>query len=214
MSLVYRFRITFEDYDEISRDIDIKSSQTFEDLHNTIQASIGFDGNKPASFYISNDNWIKGLEIARERKTDKEGNVVATMSESKLYSHIADPHQKIYYVSDYEANWSFFIELIKILPSVDATKSYPACVKVNGEAPKQYNILSKPVTVDEEYDGILALEDDLAEEEDDSVEEETENVVEMDEIEGMSEEGEDDKEQEDEMEMNDETESDSKEEEY
>lgn len=188
MSLVYRFRITFEDYDEVSRDIEIKSSQTFEDLHHTIQACIGFDGTKPASFFISNDNWIKGQEIAIDRKKDKDGNSVALMKDSKLSSFIADPHQKIYYVSDYDANWGFFIEMIKILPAAEMTKLYPVCVKTVGEPPKQYTIISKPVVVDEEFDD-LPVEDDIVEEED-SINDDVEDGVEMDEIEGMSEEGE------------------------
>lgn len=217
MTLVYRFRVTFEDYDEVTRDIEIKSSQTFEDLHHTIQACIGFDGTKPASFYISNDNWIKGQEISLEKKKDKSGNVLSTMSESKLASHIADPHQKIYYVSDYDANWGFMIELIKILPAAEVSKLYPVCIKSVGEPPKQYNVVSKPVVVDEEFDGMLAI-DDQEEEEDDSVEDETESGVEMDEIEGMSEEGEEESSSdEDEMEVNEddsEGESESKEDDY
>jgi predicted double-glycine peptidase len=30
---LYRFRVTFEDYDDVMREIDVKSNQTFEDLH-------------------------------------------------------------------------------------------------------------------------------------------------------------------------------------
>ena len=198
MSLVYRFRVTFEEYDEVSRDIDILSSQTFEDLHHTIQASIGFDDSKLASFYMSNDLWIKGQEISLEKRKDKNGQNSALMRDSKLCNFIADPHQKIYYISDYDASWSFFMELVKILPSADMTKSYPVCVKVNGESPKQYNVVARPVVVDEEFDA-LQVEEDLAPEEDVMVDE-TEDGVEMDEIAGMSEEGEEEVEKDEEME--------------
>ena len=53
---IYRFRISFEEFDDIHRDIEIKSIQSFEQLHLAIQESIGFDASKPASFYMSNDN--------------------------------------------------------------------------------------------------------------------------------------------------------------
>jgi hypothetical protein len=214
MPLVYRFRVTFEDYDEISRDIEIKSSQTFEDLHHTIQASIGFDSSKPASFFISNDHWIKGQEISLEKKKDKDGNALSLMKASKLSSHIADPHQKIYYVSDYEANWGFFVELIKILPVAEMSKLYPVCVKAVGEPPKQYTTVTKPVVVDEEFDELLAVEEEPVEE-DDSVTSDVEDGVEMDEIEGMSEEGEEPESEEEEgMEAGGEDENESKEEDY
>ena len=40
---LYRFRVTFEDYDEVMREIDIKSNQTFEDLHRAIHQSTGYN---------------------------------------------------------------------------------------------------------------------------------------------------------------------------
>lgn len=201
MSLVYRFRITFEDYDEVSRDIDVLSSHTFEELHHAIQSSIGFDDSKPASFYMSNDYWIKGQEIALEKRNDKNGVPAHLMKDSKLSSFISDPHQKIYYVSDYDANWTFFMELVKILPSADLSKNYPLVVKVTGECPKQYNVITKPVVPIEEFDA-LDVEEDIDEEEDSMIEE-TEDVVELDEIESMSEEGEETVEK-DEMEIGEE----------
>ena len=30
---IYRFKISFEDFDDVVREIDIKTTQTFEDLH-------------------------------------------------------------------------------------------------------------------------------------------------------------------------------------
>ncbi len=52
---LYRFKVTFEDYDDVTREIDIKSTQTFEDLHRAIHQSTGYNGEFPSSFYISND---------------------------------------------------------------------------------------------------------------------------------------------------------------
>lgn len=39
---IYRFRISFEDFDEVVREIDIKSNQTFEDLHRAVHRSTGY----------------------------------------------------------------------------------------------------------------------------------------------------------------------------
>src|SRR6186713_3327099 len=97
MPTVYRFRVSFEEQDEVYRDIEIRSNQTFEDLHYIIQSSINFDAVKPASFIMSNDYWIRGQEISLHPKNDKEGNPCPLMSESKLNEFIVDPHQKIIY---------------------------------------------------------------------------------------------------------------------
>jgi len=56
--------VSFEDYDDVERDIDIKSNQTFEDLHKAIHGSTGYKIEASSSFYVSNDQWIKNEEIA------------------------------------------------------------------------------------------------------------------------------------------------------
>lgn len=210
MSTVYRFRVSFEDYEDVYRDIEIRSNQYFEDLHYIIQSAINFDATKPASFIMSNDNWIKGQEISLHPKTDKDGKSCPLMAESKLNDYIADPHQKIMYISDYDANWNLQIELIKLLPSADERRNYPVCVKTHGEAPKQYNIIAAPkvaASPEDELaamllaDGLMMAEEE--EEEDtlsikDDLMEEAEDGVEMEEIEGMSEEGEEEEQSSDE----------------
>lgn len=147
MPAVYRFRVTFEDYDDVYRDIEIRSNQTFDDLHKIIQKSINFDGLQLASFYMSDDNWSKGQEItlmdmseSEEDEDERGGNhkpVPITMKQARLSNFILDPHQKIYYVFDFMAMWTFYVELIKIIPSPE-NGDYPRIVKSVNEAPKQY----------------------------------------------------------------------------
>ncbi len=135
---VYRFRVTFEDYDDVSRDIEIKATQTFDDLHYGLHNYIGFDASKPASFFMSDDYWKKGKEISnRELKGEDKVNVT-TFRNARLCDFIIDPHQKIVYIFDPEEKWTFHIELLKIVPVVDGNSPYPKCIKSTGEAPKQY----------------------------------------------------------------------------
>src|SRR6185436_12013325 len=150
----YRFRVTFEDYDDVTRDIEIKSTQTFEELHHAIQNAIGFDASKPTSFYMSDDNWKKGKEITTRELSDSEDEKASPVKNSRLCDFIIDPHQKIYYLFDIGSPWSFRIELVKINREEEAGVTYPRCIKSNGEAPKQYNIVNAatlPVP-DEEFD--------------------------------------------------------------
>lgn len=133
---IYRFRVSFEDFDEVIREIDIKSNQTFEDLHKAVHRSTGYSAEKSSSFYISSDNWIKGDEIAylpNQRKIDRG---VALMEKSKLSSFIEDPHQKFYYIYNFDRPFDFHVELIKIILETDPNIEYPYLVKSIGEAPK------------------------------------------------------------------------------
>ncbi len=134
----YRFRVTFEEHEDIYRDIEVKSNQTFEDLHTIIQQSIGFDGSQLASFYLSDDNWHKGLEITLLDMSEQEEHKLIVMKDARLKDFIADPHQKIYYVFDFMNMWSFYIELTKIIPSEEQGVTFPRIIKSIGEAPKQY----------------------------------------------------------------------------
>ncbi|WP_443939799.1 IS1096 element passenger TnpR family protein [Pedobacter sp. MW01-1-1] len=132
---IYKFRITFEDFDDVVREIDIKSNQTFEDLHRAIHKSTGYNAEKPSSFYVSTDNWLKGDEIAylpSERKKDR----VVLMEKSKLSGFIDDPHQKFYYIYNFDRPYDFHVELVKIILDADTNIEYPFLAKSIGEAPK------------------------------------------------------------------------------
>ena len=133
---IYRFRVSFEDYDDITREIDIKSNQTFEDLHRAIHRSTGYNADKSSSFYVSTDNWIKGEEIAIHPTQRKIDNGVTLMEKSKLSSFIEDPHQKFYYIYNFERPYDFHVELVKIILDDDPKIEYPYLVKSVGEAPK------------------------------------------------------------------------------
>lgn len=132
---IYKFKITFEDFDDVVREIDIKSNQTFEDLHKAIHKSTGYNAEKSSSFYVSTDNWLKGDEIAylpNERKKDR----VVLMENSKLSGFIEDPHQKFYYIYNFERPFDFHVELVKIILDADPHIEYPFLAKSTGEAPK------------------------------------------------------------------------------
>lgn len=149
---IYRFRISFEEFDDTYRDIEIKSVQSFEHLHLAIQEAIGFDASKPASFFMSNDLWKKGQEIVLNKTSENHSPDKLLMKDAILCDFIADPHQKIYYVFDAPSQWTFFIELFKILPDSAPGKKYPVCVKSHGEAPKQYATVELPKgVVDPEF---------------------------------------------------------------
>jgi hypothetical protein len=155
---VYRFRVTFEDNEEVYREIEIRSSQTYQDLHNSIIESINFDNAHNASFYISDDMWRKGEEIVlrpAEAETNSrrgEDTPKRLMSKCKMAALIDDPHQKFVYVYDPKTSWTFQVELVKILLD-DDNKRYPSCIKSVGEAPKQYKKSTEvPVVVDDEFE--------------------------------------------------------------
>jgi hypothetical protein len=146
---VYRFRVSIEDNDDVYRDIDIKSGQSFEELHNTIQEAFKFDKKHAASFFVSDDYWRKGLEITLRKEdlqlTPEEikQNVdpKKLMADTKIAKHIDDPHQRFVYVFDENVQWTFLLEMMKII-NEDPKSKYPLIFKSVGTAPKQYKQLN------------------------------------------------------------------------
>lgn len=155
---VYKFKLTFEEYDDIYRVIEIKSSQTFLDFHKAILDSIGFDQKQMASFYMSNDTWKKEQEITLEDMSDyHDDNTVPipTMKDSRLSMFVNDPHQKIVYVYDFLEMWTIHLELTGIDMKDKAGVKYPVCTKSVGLAPKQHDKVQKFGLVDDnEFDEI------------------------------------------------------------
>jgi hypothetical protein len=135
---LYRFRVTFEDYDDVMREIDVKSNQTFEDLHRAIHQSTGYNSEYPSSFYISNDQWTKGEEITYLPNQKRIDRKVQLMEKVKLLSFIDDPHQKFYYTFNFDRPFDFHVELMKIILEETPGVVYPAVIKSVGEAPKQF----------------------------------------------------------------------------
>lgn len=154
---VYRFKISFEDYEDVYREIEVTSDQTFAQFYTVILSSIGFEDHGVASFYMSNDSWKKGTEITNKEGKLKDGKPVNLMAKALLKNYIADPHQKIYFVIESESVWAFHVELIKILPTSDSHQSYPFVKKMIGDAPKQFKVIIPPVVTEE--DGLLMDED-------------------------------------------------------
>lgn len=153
---VYRFKVAFEDYDAV-REIDIRSNQTFEELHYAIHKSIGYKGDYPSSFYVSNDQWHKGQEITIFPSEKKIAAGVTLMEGTKLSRFIDDPHQKFYYIFNFDRPLDFHVELIRIIMEADPKVTYPVCVKMAGEPPKQFLGVSPPPAendaAEEETDG-------------------------------------------------------------
>ena len=171
---VYRFKIYLEDNEDVFRDIDIKAAQSFEQLHTAIQEAYKFDAKHAASFFVSDDYWRKGQEITlrkedlplEEDEIRKNVEPKKLMSETKIAKFIEQPHQRFVYVFDPNVQWTFLIEMIKIVEESKKT-DYPAVIKSIGTAPKQYkqvNVAKEELSPDMAMAALLDDVDDLDEE--------------------------------------------------
>lgn len=133
--MVYRFRVILDNdtEDSIFRDLEILESDTMEDLHNIIAQSFGFGLMEMASFYISDEKWSQGEEIALFDMSDG-GNEVKTMSTTIIKDVVHEASTKLIYVYDYLNMWTFFVELAEIVEEVKGA-DYPNLMFAHGQIP-------------------------------------------------------------------------------
>lgn len=153
---ILKFRIYLEEDDSVYRDIAIRHTQSFYELHETILKAYEFDNKHKATFFRSNDHWQRGKEITLEVYDKDYKAAPLLMKDTTIGSEIRDPNQKFIYQYDFNKNWGFLVELINVSKEENPRLIYPATVRTEGIAPSQYGtkglLGEKFADVEEKYD--------------------------------------------------------------
>jgi hypothetical protein len=155
---VLKFRVYWEEDDAIYRDVLVKHTQNFQDLHLIILKAFEFDQKHDATFYRSNDTWQRGREISKEVYDRPYKVPPLLMAETAISTEIIDTNQHFIYEYDFVKSWSFLIALIQVIKNADAdmTIEYPLVSRVEGVGPMQYGtkglLGEKFADIEEKYD--------------------------------------------------------------
>jgi len=157
--MIYRFRaiLDHESKEDIFRDIEIRKTDTLEDLFNVLTQSFGFDGSEMASFYVSNDEWQQGQEIALFDMGENDD--IRLMNETIIEDVVDENQTKLIFVYDFLNMWTFLVELGEIVEEAQGT-DYPnlmfVCGQVPSEAPEKQFEADQSL---EDQDGNYKLDD-------------------------------------------------------
>ena len=135
---ILKFRIYFEEDDSVYRDIAVKHTQSFVELHTIILKAYEFDSKHAATFFRSNDHWQRGREISLQQYDKPYIVNPLLMAETTIGSEIKDPNQKFVYIYDFVRNWTFLVELINVSKEENPKLDYPVIIKSEGIGPSQY----------------------------------------------------------------------------
>jgi hypothetical protein len=155
---VLKFRVYWEEDDVIYRDVLVKHTQNFADLHQIILRAFEFDQKHDATFFRSNDTWQRGREISKEVYDKEYKAPPLLMEETLIGSEIIDTNQHFIYLYDFVKAWSFLIELIQVIKNSEADMSldYPLVSRTEGVGPMQYGtkglLGEKFADIEEKYD--------------------------------------------------------------
>ncbi len=153
---ILKFRIYLEEDESVYRDVVIRHTQTFHDLHEVALKAYEFDNKHKATFFRSNDHWLRGREISLEQYDKEYKAPPLIMSETTIGSEIRDPNQRFIYLYDFNKNWSFLVELINVSKDENPKITYPSVIRTEGIAPSQYGTKGllgpKFADIEEKYD--------------------------------------------------------------
>lgn len=157
--MIFRFRVILDNdtEDDVFRDLEIRETDTMEDLHNIITQSFGFDGMEMASFYISDDQWTQGEEIAMFDMSEA-GNEVKVMANTFIKDAVHEASPKLIYVYDFLSMWTFYVELAEIVEEAKGT-DYPNLMFVHGQIPDSAPEKSFEAEDLEEFQDDLGMDD-------------------------------------------------------
>ena len=151
--MIYRLRIILDAKIDVIRDIEIKSINTFEDLHFAIVNAFSFEGNEMASFYLSDPEWKQGEELTFESFGHEK-----VMKEHVLNTIINNDQKNFIYVYDFLKLWTFFIEVVETNDE-NSYSQYPQTIFSIGDTP-----IKAPEKLFVEDKSDKYLEDDFEEE--------------------------------------------------
>ncbi len=130
---LFKLRVILDTDEDVFRDIEIECDSKFEALHSAVLDAFDFEEGEMSSFYMSNDEWEKGLEISL-MDMGEEGSM--SMANTTLSEMISKPGDKVLYVYDFLRMWIFYIEVMEVKKDKPST-IYPRVALVYGDAPSQ-----------------------------------------------------------------------------
>jgi hypothetical protein len=132
---LFKFRVIMDTEQDVFRDIEIETESNFDALHKAVLDAFDFEQGEMASFYLSDEEWSKGLEISLMDMGGVDEDSLS-MSTTILSDMVMKPGDKILYVYDFMRMWIFYIELIEVKKDKPST-IYPRVALAFGDAPSQ-----------------------------------------------------------------------------
>jgi hypothetical protein len=132
---LFKFRVIMDTEKDVFRDIEIETESNFDSLHKAVLDAFDFEQGEMASFYLSDEEWSKGLEISLMDMGGVDEDSLS-MSTTILSDMVMKPGDKILYVYDFMRMWIFYIELVEVKKDKPST-IYPRVALAFGDAPSQ-----------------------------------------------------------------------------
>jgi hypothetical protein len=127
---IYTIGVYVDELEDVVREIEIKGTQTFNDLHVAIAATFKLNLKMQASFFVSNSRWQKLNEITLGHSSVFE-NAINGLKDT-IESVIPGTAKHLVYFNEDAAEYSILILLEKVTDKENPGKAYPVVVNAKG----------------------------------------------------------------------------------
>lgn len=155
MSL-FKFRVVWDEDDNISRDIEILSSQSFMEFHLFIQKCFGLNKDWSASFYVINNLGKRAYEINSLVEKNLKSAPALSCNRTPIGAMVTSADQEFIYAVMNTQEWDFRINLLTIERNGIDDVEYPILLRAEGLSPMELSAKGKGkesiVETEERYD--------------------------------------------------------------
>lgn len=134
----YRFEISLPNSSEFRCEIAINGDQTFQQFHDKIVETLGYDGSQMASFFTLDKmgNRVKEIALMEMSADEDDDNNTLVMDVTMIREVVNASCIELEYVYDFFANKYFKVEYAGEYIG-DSADVLPLCVYCEGEIPSQ-----------------------------------------------------------------------------
>jgi hypothetical protein len=167
----FTFRCILDVEEDVIRDIAISGNASLEQFHEAIRDAFGMKKGEMSSFYRTDDDWEQGEEIPLFDMS--EAGIKSEMRDHKVSSLFSRKDDKIIFVYDFMALWTFFVYVhdIKETEKDESTKVILSIGKMPAKSKEKKFKSNSPAREEEEGSSRSEWDDD---DDDDSEEDEDE----------------------------------------
>lgn len=130
---MYKIRVILDSKEDVIRTVLVDDHINLESLHVAIASSFGFEGQEMASFYRTDDEWNQGEEIPLFNMAEAGEDI--SMQSCMLVDTLPEINNKLIYVYDFLKMWTFYVDVIEILP--EKRDDLPQTILVVGDIPAE-----------------------------------------------------------------------------
>lgn len=126
---IFKLKILVDEVSDVIREIEVKPSQTFKQLHDTLVDQFELRKGRDSSFFVSNARWQKTKEIPIGHEGLGDADITST---STIDAVIPVSSKWLIYFNEGHPQLNFLIEVVNTSDEQTGRK-YPFCTKKVGQ---------------------------------------------------------------------------------